>query len=258
AAGRLVPGVAALAPAGARRMGANPLANGSHGVPLGLPPFRLCALCVRRPATEHAESTRPLGKLMRDVFTRTKQHANFRLYCPDETNSNRLGDVFEVENRCLVSAVYPYDDHVSVDGRVMEVLSEHNHEGWLEGYTLTGRHGVFATYEAFAMIVDSMTSQHAKWLKTCDTELPWRKSIQSLNYLLTSTCWRNDHNGFSHQVPGFIDSILTKQGIITRIYLPPDANCLLSVADHCLRSHNYINLIVIDKQPHLQYLDIDA
>ena len=139
----------------------------------------------------------------------------------------------------------------------MEVLSEHNQEGWLEGYTLTGRYGVFASYEAFAMIVDSMTAQHAKWLKTCATELPWRKPIPSLNYLLTSTCWRNDHNGFSHQGPGFIDSILTKQGIITRIYLPPDANCLLSVADHCLRSHNYINLIVIDKQPHLQYLNID-
>jgi xylulose-5-phosphate/fructose-6-phosphate phosphoketolase len=256
AAGRLVPDVAALAPAGARRMGANPHANGGHGVPLDLPPFRDYALAVRRPATEQAESTRPLGKLMRDVFARTKQRANFRLYCPDETNSNRLGDVFEAENRCLVERVLPDDDHVSPDGRVMEVLSEHLCQGWLEGYTLTGRHGLFATYEAFAMVSASMTVQHAKWLEE-SVRLPWRKPIPSLNVLLTSTAWRNDHNGFSHQGPGLIDVMLSKKGTVSRIYLPPDANCLLATADHCFRSRNYVNLIVIDKQPQLQWLAID-
>jgi len=256
AAGRLVPDVAALAPAGARRMGANPHANGGHGVPLDLPPFRDYALAVRRPATEQAESTRPLGKLMRDVFARTKQRANFRLYCPDETNSNRLGDVFEAENRCLVERVLPDDDHVSRDGRVMEVLSEHLCQGWLEGYTLTGRHGLFATYEAFAMVSASMTVQHAKWLEE-SVRLPWRKPIPSLNVLLTSTAWRNDHNGFSHQGPGLIDVMLSKKGTVSRIYLPPDANCLLATADHCFRSRNYVNLIVIDKQPQLQWLAID-
>src|SRR4029077_14720796 len=256
AAGRLVSDVAALAPAGARRVGATPPANGGHGVPLDLPPFRDYALAVRRPATEHAESTRPLGKLMRDVFARTKQHANFRLYCPDETNSNRLGDVFEAENRCLVERVLPDDDHVSPDGRVMEVLSEHLCQGWLEGYTLTGRHGLFATYEAFAMVSASMTVQHAKWLEE-SVRLPLRKPIPSLNLLLTSTAWRNDHNGFSHQGPGLIDVVLSKKGTVSRIYLPPDANCLLATADHCFRSRNYVNLIVIDKQPQLQWLAID-
>jgi xylulose-5-phosphate/fructose-6-phosphate phosphoketolase len=262
--GRLSAELTKLAPEGHRRMGANPHANGGHAnggdvpVPLVIPDYTEYALKVDRPGSILAEATRQLGMMLRDIFARNQKQRNFRLFCPDETNSNRLGDVFEVENRCLVSRLIPQDDHVAVDGRVMEVLSEHNQEGWIEGYTLTGRYGLFATYEAFAMIVDSMTAQHAKWLKTCATELPWRTPIPSLNYLLTSTCWRNDHNGFSHQGPGFIDSILTKQGIITRVYLPPDANCLLSVADHCLRSHNYINLIVIDKQPHLQYLDIDA
>jgi len=256
--GRLNAEIAALAPRGHRRMSANPVANGGEfPEPLVIPEFTDYALEVKEHGATFVESTKCFGAMMRDIFKANAKQRNFRLFCPDETNSNRLGDVFEVENRCLVSAVYPYDDHLSRDGRVMEVLSEHNQEGWLEGYTLTGRYGVFASYEAFLMIVDSMTAQHAKWLKTCDTELPWRKPIPSLNYLLTSTCWRNDHNGFSHQGPGFIDSILTKQGIITRVYLPPDANCLLSVADHCLRSHNYINLIVIDKQPHLQYLNID-
>jgi xylulose-5-phosphate/fructose-6-phosphate phosphoketolase len=256
AAGRLVSEVAALAPAGARRMGANPHANGGREEPLDLPPFRDYAIAVRRPATEHAESTRQLGKLMRDVLTRTKQHANFRLYCPDETNSNRLGDVFEAENRCLVERVLADDDHVSPNGRVMEVLSEHLCQGWLEGYTLTGRHGLFATYEAFAMVSASMTVQHAKWLEE-SARLPWRKPIPSLNVLLTSTCWRNDHNGFSHQGPGLIDVMLSKKGTVSRIYLPPDANCLLATADHCFRSRNYVNLIVIDKQPQLQWLAID-
>jgi xylulose-5-phosphate/fructose-6-phosphate phosphoketolase len=187
-----------------------------------------------------------------------RAQANFCLFCPEETNSNRLGEVFEVENWCLVSRIQPDDDHVSPDGCVMEVLSEHSHQAWLEGYTLTGRHGLFATYEAFAMIVDSMVTQHAKWLKSCVTELSWRKPIPSLNYLLISTCWRNDHNGFSRQGPGFIDTLLTKQGSISRIYLPPDANCLLSVADQRLRSRNYINLTVIDKQSLPVCLDIDA
>ena len=256
--GRLNREIAELAPRGHRRMSANPIANGGEfPEPLVIPEYTQYAVQMKDHGAESVENTRCFGAMMRDIFKCNEKQHNFRLFCPDETNSNRLGDVFEVENRCLVSTIYPYDDHVSRDGRIMEALSEHNHEGWLEGYTLTGRHGVFATYEAFAMIVDSMTAQHAKWLKTCHTELPWRRPIPSLNYLLTSTCWRNDHNGFSHQGPGFIDSILTKQGIITRIYLPPDANCLLSVADHCLRSHNYINLIVIDKQPHLQYLNID-
>jgi len=256
--GRLNAEIAQVAPRGHRRMSANPIANGGeYPEPLVIPEYTQYAIEMKDHGAVSVENTKCFGTMMRDIFKCNEKQHNFRLFCPDETNSNRLGDVFQVENRCLVSKVYPYDDHVSPDGRVMEVLSEHNHEGWLEGYTLTGRHGVFATYEAFAMIVDSMTAQHAKWLKTCKTELPWRRPIPSLNYLLTSTCWRNDHNGFSHQGPGFIDSILTKQGIITRIYLPPDANCLLSVADHCLRSHNYINLIVIDKQPHLQYLNID-
>jgi xylulose-5-phosphate/fructose-6-phosphate phosphoketolase len=257
--GRLISELAALAPKGHRRIGANPRANATAiTVPLDVPDFTNYAVKIPRPGEVMVESTRPLGAMLRDVFRKNARERNFRLFCPDETNSNRLGAVFEAENRCLVSEILPGDDHVSPDGRVMEVLSEHNQEGWLEGYTLTGRYGLFATYEAFAMVADSMATQHAKWLETCVHHIPWRKPIPSLNYLLTSTCWRNDHNGFSHQGPGFIDTILTKQGSITRIYLPPDANCLLSVADHCLRSHNYINLIIIDKQFHLQYLDIDA
>ena len=255
-AGRLVSDVAALAPAGARRMGANPHANGGREIPLRLPAFRDYAIAVSRPATERAESTRQLGKFMRDVFTRNTQPANFRLFCPDETSSNRLDDVFQVEKRCLVETVLPGDDHVSPDGRVMEVLSEHLCQGWLEGYNLTGRHGLFATYEAFAMVSASMTVQHAKWLEE-SVRLRWRRPIPSLNVLLTSTCWRNDHNGFSHQGPGLIDVMLSKKGTVSRIYLPPDANCLLATADHCFRSRNYVNLIVIDKQPQLQWLPID-
>jgi xylulose-5-phosphate/fructose-6-phosphate phosphoketolase len=257
ASGRLVPELAALAPVGARRMGANPHANGGGGaVPLDLPGFRDYALAVKAPATERHESTRQLGRLLRDVFTRNRRRGDFRLFCPDETNSNRLGDVFEVEQRCFVGDVRPDDDHVSPHGRVMEVLSEHLCQGWLEGYTLTGRHGLFATYEAFAMVSASMAVQHAKWLDEA-RQLPWRKPIPSLNVLLTSTCWRNDHNGFSHQGPGLIDVMLSKKGTVSRIYLPPDANCLLAVADHCLRSLDYVNLIVIDKQPQLQWLAID-
>src|SRR5215472_1689079 len=206
--------------------------------------------------TEQHESTRQLGKMLRDIYTRTRDTANFRLFCPDETHSNRLGNVFEVENRCFVGKTIDIDDHVSPHGRVMEVLSEHLCEGWLEGYVLTGRHGLYVTYEAFAMISASMTVQHAKWLEHAG-RLSWRAPIASLNILLTSTCWRNDHNGFSHQGPGLIDVMLSKRGSVARIYLPPDANCLLSVADHCLRSRNYVNLIVIDKQPQLQWLDMD-
>ena len=256
--GRFKPDLAELAPKDDRRMGANPHANGGKlMVALDLPDYTDYAVPVESPATERQESTRQLGKMLRDIFKKNVKRQNFRLFCPDETNSNRLGNVFEVENRCFVGEVLPTDDHISPDGRVMEVLSEHNCHGWLEGYTLTGRHGLFATYEAFSMVSASMTVQHAKWLAEGD-RLDWRQPIASLNILLTSTCWRNDHNGFSHQGPGLIDTVLSKKGTVSRIYLPPDANCLLSVADHCLRSRNYVNLIVIDKQPQLQWLDMDA
>ncbi len=256
--GDLLPGLAQLAPERDRRMGANPHANGGRVlVDLDVPNFRDYALEVQRPATARRESTRQLGKMLRDVFVKNARQANFRLFCPDEVNSNRLGSVFEVENRCFVGKTIDIDDHVAADGRVMELLSEHSCQGWLEGYLLTGRHGLFASYEAFAMVSASMAVQHTKWLQA-GVELPWRRSIASLNILLTSTCWRNDHNGFSHQGPGMIDVMLSKRGTVARIYLPPDANCLLSVADHCLRSRNYVNLIVIDKQPQLQWLDMDA
>jgi xylulose-5-phosphate/fructose-6-phosphate phosphoketolase len=257
-AGRPIPELAALAPTGDHRMGANPHANGGMVLrELDVPDFRDYALAVERPASERGESTRKLGELLRDTFTSNAGQANFRLFCPDETNSNRLGGVFEVENRCFVGKTLPIDDNVSPGGRVFEVLSEHLCEGWLEGYLLTGRHGLFATYEAFAMIPASMMVQHAKWLEEA-VRLPWREPISSLNVLLTSTAWRNDHNGFSHQGPGLIDVMLSKRGTVARIYLPPDANSLLSVADHCLRSRDYVNLIVIDKQPQLQWLDMEA
>ncbi len=252
--GRLQPALAALAPAGERRMGANPHANGGKlRVDLDLPDFTESGIAVNKPASEYYENTKPLGAFLRDLFTRNAAQQNFRLFCPDETNSNRLGDVFSVENRTFEEKIIPIDDHLSPSGRVMEVLSEHLCEGWLEGYLLTGRHGLFATYEAFAMIIDSMMIQHSKWLEGT-LNLSWRAPVSSLNILLTSTCWRNDHNGFSHQGPGLIDTALSRKGSIARIYLPPDVNCLLSVADHCLRSQNYVNLIVIDKQPHLQFL----
>jgi xylulose-5-phosphate/fructose-6-phosphate phosphoketolase len=249
--------LAALAPTGNRRMSANPHTNGGRLLAdLDVPDFRDYALEVETPATELHESTRQLGKMLRDIYVRNADARNFRLFCPDETNSNRLGNVFEVENRCFVGRTLDIDDHLAPDGRVMEVLSEHLCEGWLEGYLLTGRHGLFATYEAFAMVSASMTVQHTKWLEEAKN-LPWRAPVASLNILLTSTCWRNDHNGFSHQGPGLIDVMLSKRGTVARIYLPPDANCLLSVADHCLRSRDYVNLIVIDKQPQLQYFDLD-
>jgi xylulose-5-phosphate/fructose-6-phosphate phosphoketolase len=258
--GRLVPRLAALAPKGDRRLGANPHANGGRLCKaLELPPVASYAIPVTTSGTtargnEQHESTRKLGEMMRDIY-RTNP-TTFRLFCPDETSSNRLGAVFEVENRALAERILEGDDHVSPNGRVMEVLSEHNCEGWLEGYVLTGRHGLFATYEAFALIVASMTNQHAKWLDTCG-KLPWRAPIPSLNILLTSTCWRNDHNGFSHQGPGFMDTVLSKKGTVARIYLPPDANCMLQVAAHCFRSKSYVNLIIIDKQPQPQWLSID-
>ena len=257
AEGKLVPDLAALAPLGDRRMSANPHANGGKLlVDLDIPDFRDYALEVQRPGSELHESTRQFGKMLRDIYARNAVAQNFRLFCPDETNSNRLGNVFEVENRCFVGRTLDIDVHVAPEGRVMEVLSEHLCEGWLEGYLLTGRHGLYATYEAFAMVSASMTVQHTKWLQEA-VNLPWRAPVASLNILLTSTCWRNDHNGFSHQGPGLIDVMLSKRGTVARIYMPPDANCLLSVADHCLRSRDYVNLIVIDKQPQLQYFDLD-
>jgi len=256
--GRLIPELAELAPEGERRMGANPHANGGKLiVALDLPDFTDYALDINEPGTRIGESTRELGKFLRDVFIKNEDQRNFRIFCPDETNSNRLNAVFEVTNRCSVGKIIDIDDHIAPDGRVMEVLSEHMCEGWLEGYILTGRHGIFPCYEAFATIVDSMLNQHSKWLKMCG-EIPWRVSVSSLNYLLTSHAWRQDHNGYSHQGPGFIDSVLSKKSSVVRVYFPPDANCLLSVADHCLRSRGYVNLIVAGKQPELQWLDMDS
>ena len=256
--GRLIEELAELAPEGDRRMSANPNANGGKLlIDLDLPDFTEYALDVKRPGAQIGEATRQLGKLLRDVFKKNRRNRNFRIFCPDETESNRLGNVFEVTNRCFVGDIISTDDHLSPDGRVMEVLSEHCCQGWLEGYLLTGRHGLFPCYEAFVTIVDSMVNQHGKWLKTC-RELPWRRPIASLNYLLTSHAWRQDHNGYSHQGPGFINTVLHKKSSVARIYLPPDANCLLSVVDHCLHSRDYINLIISGKQPELQWLDIDA
>jgi xylulose-5-phosphate/fructose-6-phosphate phosphoketolase len=253
--GRPAAAVTAVVPRAERCMGASPHANGGRLLrPLVLRDIDRYAIEVQ-PGVSRAESTRVFGEMVRDAYI--DNPTSFRLYCPDETNSNRLGAVFETESRCLVEEVIPGDDHVSADGRVMEVLSEHLCEGWLEAYLLTGRHGLFATYEAFAMVSASMAVQHAKWL-TAARELPWREPVASLNVLLTSTCWRNDHNGFSHQGPGLIDTMISMSGDVVRVYLPPDANCLLSTAEHCLRSRSYVNLIVIDKQPELQYLSLEA
>jgi xylulose-5-phosphate/fructose-6-phosphate phosphoketolase len=254
--GRLVSELADLAPAGEKRMGATSHANGGRRlIPLAIPDPSCHAIAIEQPATERAESTRRLGELLRDVYSANSETANFRLFCPDETNSNRLGAVFEIEDRCLMDA-RPEDEDCSPGGRVMEVLSEHNCQGWLEGYLLSGRHGLFATYEAFAMVSASMAIQHTKWLEE-GRRLEWRAPVASLNVLLTSTCWRNDHNGFSHQGPGLIDTMISLRGEVVRVYFPPDANCLLSVADHCLRSRDYVNLIVQDKQPQLQYLSLE-
>ncbi|HEV2961126.1 MAG TPA: phosphoketolase family protein [Candidatus Angelobacter sp.] len=256
--GKLVPEVAALAPQGNRRMGMNPHANGGLLLqPLKLPDFRRYAVKVPKPGTVSEESTRILGQFLRDVLKENESARNFRIVGPDETASNRLSAVFEVTERVSTAQVLPTDEHVSPNGRVMEVLSEHACQGWLEGYLLTGRHGFFSCYEAFIHIVSSMFNQHAKWLKVT-REIPWRKPIASLNYLLTSHVWRQDHNGFSHQDPGFIDHVVNKKAEVVRVYLPPDANTLLSVADHCLRSRHYVNVIVAGKQPELQWLDMEA
>jgi xylulose-5-phosphate/fructose-6-phosphate phosphoketolase len=254
--GKLRPELAELAPKGDRRMGANPHANGGlllHD--LRLPDFRDYAVKVPKPGGVQAEATRVQGEFIRDVISRNP--TNFRVFSPDETASNRWGAVLEVTNRESVAEILPTDDHVSPNGRVMEMLSEHQCEGWLEGYLLTGRHGFFSCYEAFIHIVDSMFNQHAKWLKVT-RHIPWRRPIASLNYLLTSHVWRQDHNGFSHQDPGFIDHVINKKAEIIRVYLPPDANTLLSVTDHCLRSRDYVNVIVAGKQPSPQWLDMDA
>ncbi|WJK38729.1 phosphoketolase family protein [Solwaraspora sp. WMMA2056] len=253
--GAPTPVVTGVNPDGDLRMSASPHANGGLLTrDLDMPDFRGYAVDVPQPAQLRAESTRKLGELMRDIYTRNPDR--FRLFCPDETNSNRLGAVFEVSDRGFMEQVYPEDTAISRNGRVMEVLSEHNCHGWLEGYNLTGRYGMFATYEAFAMVSASQTVQHGKWLQEA-AHLPWRAKVPSLNILLTSTAWRNDHNGFSHQGPGLIQVVLNQRGTVSRVYLPPDANCLLSVADHCLRSKSYVNLIVIDKQPQLQWLTMD-
>ena len=250
--------LAALAPTGHRRMGSNPHANGGELlVALSMPDFRDHAVDVPSPGAVTAEATRVLGRFLRDLMALNRDKQNFRLFGPDETASNRLDAVYEVTGKAWMAAVEDVDTDLSVDGRVMEVLSEHLCEGWLEGYLLTGRHGLFSCYEAFIHVIDSMFNQHAKWLKVT-RKIPWRAPIASLNYLLTSHVWRQDHNGFSHQDPGFINHVATKKADVVRIYLAPDANCLLSIADHCLRSRNYVNLIIAGKQPEWQWLDIDA
>jgi len=256
--GTLRPELAALAPEGPRRMGANPHANGGAVLrDLRLPDFRSYAVAVPAPGAAIAEATRVQGELVRDVMRRNAEARNFRVVSPDETSSNRWGALFEVTNRAFTERLKPGDEHLAPDGRVLEVLSEHLCQGWLEGYLLTGRHGFFSCYEAFVHIVDSMFNQHAKWLKVAN-RIPWRRPIASLNYLLTSHVWRQDHNGFSHQDPGFLDVVVNKKAEIIRIYLPPDANTLLCVTDHCLRSRNYVNVIVAGKQPAPQWLDMDA
>ena len=254
--GMLIPELADLAPTGSLRMSANPHANGGlllHD--LRLPDFRDYAVKVQNPGAVDGEATRVQGEFIRDVMKGNSR--NFRVFSPDEANSNRWGAVFEVTNRCSTAEIVPGDDHVAPNGRVMEMLSEHQCEGWLEGYLLTGRHGMFSCYEAFIHIVDSMFNQHAKWLKVSN-RIPWRRPIASLNYLLSSHVWRQDHNGFSHQDPGFIDHVVNKKSEVVRVYLPPDANTLLSVTDHCLRSRNYVNVIVAGKQPAPQWLNMDA
>ncbi|HEY4371496.1 MAG TPA: phosphoketolase family protein [Burkholderiales bacterium] len=256
--GALKPEIAALAPAGQRRMGVNPHANGGELlVPLEMPDFRDYAVKMSKPGAELKEATRILGGFLRDVMKQNLPSANFRVFGPDETASNRLERIFEVSGKEWMAQTVEDDTDLDASGRVMEVLSEHLCEGWLEGYLLTGRHGLFNCYEGFIHIIDSMFNQHAKWLKIT-RDIPWRKPVASLNYLLSSHVWRQDHNGFSHQDPGFIDHVANKKADVVRIYLPPDANCLLSVADHCLRSRNYVNLIVAGKQPAWQWLPMEA
>ncbi|MBD2595807.1 phosphoketolase family protein [Nostoc spongiaeforme FACHB-130] len=256
--GKLIPELAQLAPTGLRRMGDNPHANGGILLrDLRMPNFQDYAVHIPQPGKVEAEATKVTGQFLRDVMKLNLDSRNFRVFGPDETASNRLDAIFEVTDRTWVSKILPEDEHLSPNGRVMEILSETNCQGWLEGYLLTGRHGFFSCYEAFIHIIDSMFNQHAKWLKTT-RHISWRRPVASLNYLLTSHVWRQDHNGFSHQDPGFIDHVVNKKSEVIRVYLPPDANTLLSVTDHCLRSRNYVNVIIAGKQPALQYLDMDA
>jgi len=256
--GKLIPELAKLAPHGDRRMGANPHANGGLLLrDLVMPDFRRYAVSVTKPGTQFEEATRVLGRLLRDVMESNAESKNFRVWGPDETASNRLEALYEATDKVLMEPLLPTDENISTDGRVMEILSEHMCQGWLEGYLLTGRHGFFSCYEAFIHIVDSMFNQHAKWLKVT-RNIPWRRPIASLTYLLTSHVWRQDHNGFTHQDPGFIDHVVNKKADVVRVYLPPDTNTLLSVADHCLRSRNYVNVIVAGKQPALQFLDMSS
>jgi xylulose-5-phosphate/fructose-6-phosphate phosphoketolase len=256
--GRLIPELKALAPKGTRRMSANPRANGGLvRKALRMPDFRDYAIKVDKPAQVYAENTRPLGRFLRDIMR--ENMTNFRVFGPDETTSNKLDAVYEVSKKLWLADYLPEDadgGELAPDGRVLEMLSEHTLEGWYEGYLLSGRHGFFSTYEAFAHVIDSMFNQHAKWL-TSSRELSWRAPVSSLNLLITSTVWRQDHNGFTHQDPGFIDVVLNKSPDVVRVYMPPDANCLLSVANHCLKSTNYINVIVSDKQKHLQYTTME-
>ena len=257
--GALKAGLQELAPEGKRRMGDNPHANGGLLLQkLRMPDFQDYAIDVPEPGSVIAEAPKPMARFLRDIMQRNAKAANFRVFGPDETASNRLGDLFDETSRVWMGGMLPEDEHLSPDGRVMEILSEHTCQGWLEGYLLTGRHGFFSCYEAFIHIIDSMFNQHAKWLKVTNDEISWRRPIASLNYFLTSHVWRQDHNGFSHQDPGFIDHVVNKKADVIRVYLPPDANTLLSVTDHCLRSRNYINVIVAGKQPGYQWLDMDA
>ena len=256
--GKFIAELAELAPKGDRRMGANPHANGGLLLrDLVMPDFRKYAVEVAKPGTQNAEATRVLGTFLRDVMKLNADSKNFRVFGPDETASNRLDALYEVTDKEWMEPTLPVDEHLSQYGRVVEMLSEHMCQGWLEGYLLTGRHGFFSCYEAFIHIIDSMFNQHAKWLKVT-RKIEWRRPIASLNYLLTSHVWRQDHNGFTHQDPGFIDHVVNKKADIVRVYLPPDANCLLSVADHCLRSRHYVNVIVAGKQPALQFLDMES
>jgi xylulose-5-phosphate/fructose-6-phosphate phosphoketolase len=257
--GKLIPELKELAPTGGRRMGANAHANGGRlKKVLRLPDFQQYALKIDKPGTVRAENTRPLGTFLRDVMKLNMK--NFRVFGPDENTSNKLNDIYAVSKKFWIADYFPEDSdggELAPDGRVIEMLSEHTVEGMLEGYLLTGRHGFISSYEAFIHVIDSMFNQHAKWLSICN-HLSWREKIASLNILVTSTVWRQDHNGFTHQDPGFLDVVVNKSSTVTRIYLPPDVNSLLSVANHCLKSENYVNVIVCDKQMHLQYLDMDA
>jgi xylulose-5-phosphate/fructose-6-phosphate phosphoketolase len=256
--GKLRAELAALAPSGARRMGANPQANGGLRLrDLHMPAFREYAVRVDTPGATDAEDTRVVGRFLRDVIRLNQRPRTFRMFGADETNSNRLDAVFEATERQWMLPIVAYDDHLAVEGSVIEVLSEHQCQGWLEGYLLTGRHGLFNSYEAFIHIVDSMFNQHAKWLQVT-RQIPWRRPLSSLNYLLSSHVWRQDHNGFTHQDPGFLDVVVNKKADVIRVYLPPDANCLLSVADHCLRSRHYVNVIVAGKHPAPQWLDMES